>query len=76
MGFQVNDIIEATDRDGNYSQEKGVVVGFKLNSFHRLLVEVKLECNKKNAWSATRGSVFYPNELTLVSRPEKLFPEK
>jgi len=71
--FRVNDIVEATDQFGNYSQEKGVVVGFELNDFGRLLVKVKLDCCR---FPGYKKSVFYPSELTLLERPAPLFPEK
>lgn len=61
--FKVGDKIEATDGFGNYSREKGIVVGFTTNLFGIGLVEVELHSVQE--YMPGRTSVFYPSELKL-----------
>ena len=68
--FLANDRVEATDQYGNYHREPGVVVGFELNMFNRLLVKVNLDCLR----TVGKTSVFYPCELTLLERKPSPVP--
>jgi len=61
--FLSGDRVEATDQFGNYHRAPGVVVDFSLNTFGRLLVNVRLDCSYSG-----RTSCFYPSELTLLER--------
>ena len=67
MDFQINDIVEATDSNGTYHQEKGVVVKITKNLLGQKLIDVVLDSQKHYDWYTDSG--FYPYELTLILRP-------
>jgi len=67
MNFQINDIVEATDSNGTYRQERGTVVKITKNLLGHKLIDVVLDSQKHYDWYTDSG--FYPHELKLISRP-------